>query len=66
MECASIFFTNYFIQLLNIFRKKFADIPNVQIAVQPEECPTNGMALLKFSEWPFMLFDKIQPVAISK
>lgn len=49
---------------MEFFRKRFSDIPSIPIFIQPEGCPTSGRGILKFSEWPFTLYDKVQPAAI--
>ncbi|XP_068618332.1 lipid droplet-regulating VLDL assembly factor AUP1-like [Battus philenor] len=48
-----------------IRKQHFADSPSKPVLLQPEGGPTNGKALLKFTEWPFPIGNKVQPVAIS-
>ncbi|XP_013134515.1 PREDICTED: ancient ubiquitous protein 1 homolog isoform X1 [Papilio polytes] len=49
-----------------IRKQHFADSPSKPILLQPEGGPTNGRALLKFTDWPFPIGNRVQPVAISK
>ncbi|CAH1638896.1 unnamed protein product [Spodoptera littoralis] len=46
-------------------KQHFAESPSKPVLLQPEGGPTNGKGLLKFSEWPFPVGNKVQPVAIS-
>lgn len=50
----------------NIFRRRFTDVANTALFFQPEGCLTSRKGLLKFNEWPFTLYNKVQPVAIGK
>ncbi|XP_059050766.1 lipid droplet-regulating VLDL assembly factor AUP1-like [Achroia grisella] len=43
----------------------FADSPSKPILLQPEGGPTNGKGLLKFTDWPFQIGNRVQPVTIS-
>ncbi|XP_013134516.1 PREDICTED: ancient ubiquitous protein 1 homolog isoform X2 [Papilio polytes] len=45
---------------------QFIRNPSKPILLQPEGGPTNGRALLKFTDWPFPIGNRVQPVAISK
>ncbi|XP_013172608.1 PREDICTED: ancient ubiquitous protein 1-like [Papilio xuthus] len=47
-----------------IRKQHFADSSSKPILLQPEGCPTNGKALLKFTDWPFPIGNRVQPVAI--
>ncbi|CAH2039995.1 unnamed protein product, partial [Iphiclides podalirius] len=46
-------------------KQHFADSPTKPILLQPEGGPTNGKALLKFTDWAFPIANRIQPVAIT-
>ncbi|CAG9793659.1 unnamed protein product [Diatraea saccharalis] len=47
-------------------KQHFADGPNKSMLLQPEGGATNGKGLLKFTEWPVQIGNRIQPVTISK
>ncbi|XP_075978638.1 lipid droplet-regulating VLDL assembly factor AUP1-like [Anticarsia gemmatalis] len=46
-------------------KQHFAECPSKPVLLQPEGGPTNGKGLLKFTDWPFQLGNRVQPVAIS-
>ncbi|XP_026325031.1 ancient ubiquitous protein 1-like [Hyposmocoma kahamanoa] len=46
-------------------KQHFADCPNKPVLLQPEGGPTNGKGLLKFTDWPFQIGNRVQPVAIT-
>ncbi|CAH0584044.1 unnamed protein product [Chrysodeixis includens] len=46
-------------------KQHFAECPSKPVLLQPEGGPTNGRGLLKFTDWPFPVGNKVQPVAIS-
>ncbi|KAJ8716336.1 hypothetical protein PYW08_013621 [Mythimna loreyi] len=48
-----------------IRKQHFAECPSKPVLLQPEGGPTNGKGLLKFTDWPFPLGNRVQPVAIS-
>ncbi|XP_037301238.1 lipid droplet-regulating VLDL assembly factor AUP1-like [Manduca sexta] len=48
-----------------IRKQHFGECPSKPILLQPEGGPTNGKALLKFTDWPFPLGNRVQPVAIT-
>ncbi|CAK1586492.1 unnamed protein product [Parnassius mnemosyne] len=48
-----------------IRKQHFSDSPSKPILLQPEGGPTNGKALLKFTDWPFPIGNRVQPVAIT-
>lgn len=48
-----------------IRKQHFAECPSKPVLLQPEGGPTNGKGLLKFTDWPFQLGNRVQPVAIS-
>lgn len=47
-----------------IRKEHFAESPSKPVLLQPEGGPTNGKGLLKFTDWPFQLGNRVQPVAI--
>ncbi|XP_072947760.1 lipid droplet-regulating VLDL assembly factor AUP1-like [Epargyreus clarus] len=46
-------------------KQHFAECPSKPVLLQPEGGPTNGKGLLKFTDWPFQLGNRVQPVAIT-
>ncbi|XP_049874614.1 lipid droplet-regulating VLDL assembly factor AUP1-like [Pectinophora gossypiella] len=46
-------------------KQHFADCPSKPVLLQPEGGPTNGRGLLKFTDWPFPIGNRVQPVAIT-
>ncbi|KPJ07465.1 Ancient ubiquitous protein 1 [Papilio machaon] len=48
-----------------IRKQHFAESPSKPILLQPEGAPTNGRALLKFTDWPFPIGNRVQPIAIN-
>lgn len=46
-------------------KRHFADSPSKPILLQPEGGPTNGKGLLKFTDWPFQIGNRVQPVTIT-
>ncbi|KAM3955141.1 LOW QUALITY PROTEIN: lipid droplet-regulating VLDL assembly factor AUP1 [Aphomia sociella] len=46
-------------------KSHFADCPSKPILLQPEGGPTNGKAVLKFTDWPFEIGSRVQPVTIT-
>nr|XP_049706481.1 lipid droplet-regulating VLDL assembly factor AUP1 [Helicoverpa armigera] len=46
-------------------KQHFAECPSKPVLLQPEGGPTNGKGLLKFTDWPCPLGNRVQPVAIS-
>ncbi|KAJ0178515.1 hypothetical protein K1T71_006338 [Dendrolimus kikuchii] len=46
-------------------KQHFAESPSKPVLLQPEGGPTNGKGLLKFTDWPFQLGNRVQPVAIT-
>ncbi|VVC94697.1 unnamed protein product [Leptidea sinapis] len=55
------------IKNVSLFARKqhFAESPNKPVLLQPEGGPTNGKGILKFTDWPFSIGNRVQPVAIS-
>lgn len=49
------------------FSKKqhFSEVPTKPVLIQPESGPTNGKAVLRFTDWPFQIKSNVQPVAIT-
>ncbi|XP_026733523.1 ancient ubiquitous protein 1-like [Trichoplusia ni] len=45
-------------------KQHFAECPSKPVLLQPEGGPTNGRGLLKFTDWPFPVGNRVQPVAI--
>lgn len=46
-------------------KQHFTETPNKPVLLQPEGGPTNGKGVLKFTDWPFPIGNRVQPVAIS-
>ncbi|KAJ2944160.1 hypothetical protein O0L34_g18131 [Tuta absoluta] len=46
-------------------KQHFAESPSHAVLLQPEGGPTNGKGLLQFTEWPFPVGNRVQPVAIT-
>ncbi|CAB3260219.1 unnamed protein product [Arctia plantaginis] len=46
-------------------KQHFAESPSKPVLLQPEGGPTNGKGLLRFTDWPFQMGNRVQPVAIS-
>ncbi|OWR49859.1 putative Ancient ubiquitous protein 1 precursor [Danaus plexippus plexippus] len=46
-------------------KQHFSETPSKPVLLQPEGGPTNSRGLLKFTDWPFPIGNKVQPVAIS-
>ncbi|XP_053606403.1 lipid droplet-regulating VLDL assembly factor AUP1-like [Plodia interpunctella] len=45
-------------------KQHFAESPSRPVLLQPEGGPTNGRGLLKFTDWPFPIGNRVQPVSI--
>ncbi|KAI8426578.1 hypothetical protein MSG28_005364 [Choristoneura fumiferana] len=46
-------------------KQHFGECPSKPVLLQPEGGPTNGRGLLKFTDWPFPVGSRVQPVAIT-
>ncbi|KAL4701895.1 hypothetical protein ACJJTC_013183 [Scirpophaga incertulas] len=46
-------------------KQHFADCPTKPLLLQPEGGATNGKGLLKFTDWPFQIGNRVQPIAIT-
>ncbi|KAI5644137.1 ancient ubiquitous protein 1-like [Phthorimaea operculella] len=46
-------------------KQHFAESPSHAVLLQPEGGPTNGKGLLQFTDWPFPVGNRVQPVAIT-
>ncbi|CAH0398586.1 unnamed protein product [Chilo suppressalis] len=46
-------------------KQHFADGSSKSVLLQPEGGATNGKGLLKFTEWPFQIGNRVQPVTIT-
>lgn len=53
-------------KLQAFYRQHFAESPSKPVLLQPEGGPTNGKGLLRFTDWPFQMGNRVQPVAISE
>ncbi|XP_013188416.2 lipid droplet-regulating VLDL assembly factor AUP1 isoform X2 [Amyelois transitella] len=45
-------------------KEHFAESPSRPVLLQPEGGPTNGKGVLKFTDWPFQIGNRVQPVSI--
>ncbi|CAH0729479.1 unnamed protein product, partial [Brenthis ino] len=46
-------------------KQHFTECPSKPVLLQPEGGPTNGKAVLKFTDWSFPIGNRVQPVAIT-